>query len=126
MGFEALSRGAVHATFLDKNSEVLKYVHQSSTQMNVQDKCVTRRSDATSLPPGSIPHTIAFVDPPYSQDITPAILTELHTKNWLAPKALVVTEIKAKQAFIPPSTYHILDERTYGAAQIYLLLYQPH
>jgi 16S rRNA (guanine966-N2)-methyltransferase len=48
-------------------------------------------------------------------------LAALAVGGWLAPKALVSVEIGAREDFVAPDGFSIVDERRYGAGRLMLL-----
>jgi 16S rRNA (guanine966-N2)-methyltransferase len=41
--------------------------------------------------------------------------------GWLAPRAMAIVELAAKEPFSPPAGFAMIDERTYGAARLVFL-----
>ena len=86
---------------------------------------VTRiwRADATRLgkAPAGGPFALAFLDPPYGQDLVGPALASLVEGGWLEPDALCVVEEAAKALIVAPDGLAVVDERTYGDTQIAIL-----
>jgi len=70
------------------------------------------------------PFTLAFLDPPYGQDLGPAALACLRDGDWLAPDAAIVLEVGAKEAPQTPG-FTVIDTRDYGAAKMLFLTPEP-
>src|SRR5918997_2404845 len=70
LGLEALSRGAVSATFVELNPPSLKALEQNITALAVQDSTTVHRGDAVrfaaKLPEGA--YDVVLADPPYTAD----------------------------------------------------------
>jgi 16S rRNA (guanine966-N2)-methyltransferase len=70
LGFEALSRGAVSADFVEKHTPSLATIHDNAASLNVADRVTIHRMDAIRfaerLQPGA--YDVAFADPPYATD----------------------------------------------------------
>ena len=69
LGLEALSRGAHHVTFVDRDRDALERLKRNIETLNLSKRATLRRADAAR--PGWIetleePATLAFVDPPYA------------------------------------------------------------
>ena len=62
-----------------------------------------------------------LMDPPYNQDLAAPALGALATAGWLAPEALAVVELMAKEPFTPPEGFDLVDERKYGKARLVFL-----
>jgi 16S rRNA (guanine966-N2)-methyltransferase len=70
LGLEALSRGAVTATFVELNPPSLRALQANVAALSVADRVTVHRGDALryveGLPPGAF--DVALADPPYARD----------------------------------------------------------
>lgn len=127
LGLEALSRGARHATFVDSDPAALHVVRQNAAKLGEWRAVTLLRLDAARLPPPALavkaPCRLAFLDPPYGQNLVPPALAGLASRGWLAKGAVVVAEIGAQEPFEPPKGFAVVDARTYGAAKLVFLRY---
>jgi 16S rRNA (guanine966-N2)-methyltransferase len=64
---------------------------------------------------------VAFLDPPYRSGLAAPALAALAASGWLAPEALAVAEIAARERLAPPAGFILVDERVYGAARLVFL-----
>jgi 16S rRNA (guanine966-N2)-methyltransferase len=109
LGLEALSRGAVHATFVESHRAALGLLEANIRSLDAPARIL--RADATRLPPGE-PHDLVFLDPPYGQGMGERALTSARAQGWIAPGALVVWEEAAPQE--APEGFDKLEDRRYG------------
>ena len=120
-GLEALSRGAPHACFIDHNRAALKAIQRTAAAMGEARTITLLTLDAARLPspPGTaqMPAGLAFVDPPYGAGLAVPALAAL-ARGWLAPDALTVVEVEAREPFAAPPPFSIVDERVLGPARI--------
>lgn len=127
LGLEALSRGAAHATFIDRDAAALKYAKENAARLGEWRNILTLRLDAAQIPPPPLaahaPCALAFLDPPYGEGLLVPALQGLAARGWLVEGALVVAEMGAKEPFEPPRGYALLQERIYGAAKVAFLRY---
>ena len=87
IGIEALSRGAAHVTFIDRDPRALKLIGENLHHCGVRDRYVIIRTPQ-SLPAGSI--DLAVLDPPYDvPDLTASIAA---AEPLMAPGGLLVLE----------------------------------
>ncbi len=124
LGFEALSRGAAEALFLDRSLDSLTLIRRNASKLGILDACTMLRLDTTKL--GPMPRTaaaanIAFLDPPYGQGLVEPALRGLARFGWLTPDATVVVETQAKYDLITGPGYTPIDVRDYGAARVHFL-----
>jgi 16S rRNA (guanine966-N2)-methyltransferase len=89
LGFEALSRGAAEAWFVEQDATLVAALQAQAEVFGVQPRIV--RQDAQSLlrSPASMRFDVVFLDPPYALPIEP--LLEL-LPPWLTGGALIYIE----------------------------------
>jgi 16S rRNA (guanine966-N2)-methyltransferase len=116
LGFEALSRGAAEVTFIENHPDSLAAIKANLSMLGETAEIV--RGDATKPPPSRRPCTLAFLDAPYHSDLSASCLLALARQNWLAPEALCIVEVAAKEDFTAPDGFAAVDERVYGAAKL--------
>ena len=110
LGLEALSRGAAHATFIDDDGRAMGSVRGNAAALGERGAVTLLTLDAARLPP-----------PPLA---APA-LEGLAARGWIAPGAVCVVELAAREPFAPPATFTAVDERTYGPARVVFLRWSP-
>lgn len=125
LAYEAISRGAAHATLIDKDPKVLAVAEGNATHLGVAAQCCFLRMDATQLPQANATFDLAFLDPPYAEGIVTAMLEGLHLKGWLSPGAIVVCERGHNARFAVPPAFESVLQRRYGAAEVFWLEYTP-
>lgn len=114
LGFEALSRGADHVTFLDSNREHLRFIHQNALRFEVEALTRFWHADATALGSATKKYNLVFIDPPYHQDITSEIMASLADDGWLADNALVITELPLRHKLEEVEQYKKVYFRSNG------------
>ncbi len=126
LGIEALSRGAAHATFLDSSAEAVRAIGENLRTLNESGNARVIRTDVTQPQPAPAGAgcVLAFLDPPYKSGLGSRALAALARTGWLAPGALCVVEVGAREELEPVSGFAVVDERRYGAARIVFLRYQ--
>lgn len=124
MGIEALSRGALHCTFVEHERAALAALETNLKTLGLEASARVIRHDVLRLPPAPRRCALAFLDPPYGEGLAAPALEALAAKGWLAPGALCVVELGSRDAFAPPEGFTPLDERRYGAARIVFLCYE--
>lgn len=78
LGIEALSRGAEHATFVDRSPKAADIVRKNLTHTKLADRADVYREEAgTFLLKTRETFDIAFLDPPYGKGLVSAVLPEL-------------------------------------------------
>ncbi|ERL56289.1 16S rRNA (guanine(966)-N(2))-methyltransferase RsmD [Psychrobacter aquaticus] len=97
LGFEALSRGAAHATFIELNPAQSTMLHQSAEQLHLSlttYQIVQGTAEQTLTQNQLIQRhfNIVFIDPPYAEDLWQPILTALITQSLIDTNTLIYLE----------------------------------
>lgn len=122
LGFEAISRGADYALFVDDGVKARALVRQNIDILRLIGRTKLYRRDATRLgPTKEEPFNLIFLDPPYGKDLGGKALVAAKEGGWLAPNALIVWEENAQQR--QPDGFMLLDCRNYGDSWIHILEY---
>ena len=125
LGFEALSRGAAFALFVETDDSARGAIRDNMEAFGLFGACRVHRRSAVDLGvrPGSAGEAfdVAFLDPPYGQGLGEQALARLIEGNWLAPGALVILERGSDEPEIDTPGYERLDARDYGAARVLFL-----
>jgi 16S rRNA (guanine966-N2)-methyltransferase len=120
LAIEALSRGARFALFVDNGAEARALLRANVEALGLGGVTRIWRADATRLgsAPAGGPFRLAFLDPPYGQNLAAPALASLVAGGWLEPDALCVVEEAAKAEIAAPVGLAVTDERTYGDTRI--------
>ena len=95
MGLEALSRGALGCTFVEKSLDAMEVVKKNAKKTRLVDKCRIVNMDYKDYLRGAARRDrfdIVFLDPPYSLKILPEILESLVRYDLLNDNAKIVCE----------------------------------
>lgn len=97
LGFEALSRGAAHTTFIEVSSAQVIMLRQSAEQLrldasNYQIIQGTAEQVLTQNQTIQRHFDIVFIDPPYAQDLWQPILTALINQSLINTETLIYLE----------------------------------
>ena len=122
LGLEALSRGAVHALFVENASEARASIRENVEALGVAGTSRIFRRDATKLGDVAVePFGLAFLDPPYAKDLATRALASLRDGGWLMPGALCVVEEAATAELLVPHGFAEVERRTLGDTRLLLL-----
>lgn len=120
-GLEALSRGAAAAAFIESEPQVLAALRRNVAALGETARARIIAGDATRPPRTAFACGLAFLDPPYRSGLAAPALAALAAAGWLAPEALAVIEVAAREEFEPTVGFTLLDDRVYGAARLVFL-----
>ena len=126
LGFEALSRGAKFAQFVDNGAEARALLRQNVEALGLA--AITRifRRDATKLGPvhPTEPFSLVFLDPPYGKGLAEKALVSAHEGGWLTSEALIVVE-EVIDAFKAPEGFEETERRRYDDTEFVVLKLLP-
>lgn len=129
LGFEAISRGAAFALFVETDDEARGAIRENADAYGIMGRTRVHRRSASELGvrPGSDGEAfdLAFLDPPYRKGLGEQTLLRLLEGNWLQPGAVVVFERGSDEPEIDTPGYERLDARDYGAARVLFLRVLP-
>ena len=119
LGLEALSRGAAHATFVDRDGKALAAIRANAERLGAGDKVRVLAGSALSLP-RSEPFDLILADPPYAPGSGSEAAASVIAGDWLAPGGLLAIE-SARRDRVLAEGLHLEVERDVGAARITIL-----
>ncbi|MBI1495178.1 16S rRNA (guanine(966)-N(2))-methyltransferase RsmD [Halocynthiibacter styelae] len=122
LGFEALSRGAAHVTFVENGRVGQRLIQANGKLLGAEGAMTLLRVDAARLPtcPGNRADLV-FLDPPYGKGLGEKAMAAAMAQGWIAPGALIVWEESAEIEV--PDGLELLDQRKYGDSRINFLEY---
>lgn len=124
LAFEALSRGAQTADFVDNGKEQCACLAANIADLGLEQRASIIKLDALKFlhkPPAHY-YDLVFIDPPYRHNFLNPCLAALSQNNWLAPSAFVVAEIEKEANVKPPHRLKLAAKRLFG--QTLLLIWQ--
>lgn len=96
IGFEALSAGAAHVTFVEKKKLSLRIIRENVSSLNVNQRCTIISCDVLgsldSLHAKAAQYDVVFADPPYLGGLAKKCLLKISNCDILLAPAIVVIE----------------------------------
>ena len=97
LGFEALSRGAAHTTFIEVNPAQVTMLRKSAENLRLEPPMYqiiqgTAEQVLTQNQTIQRHFDIVFIDPPYAQDLWQPILTALINQSLISTETLIYLE----------------------------------
>lgn len=124
LGLEALSRGAHHVTFIEKDPAACRVIERNARALGAMDRATLLRRNALrpAAPPADAPVAdLLFLDPSYRSDMAPPALKALRARGWIANDGVSVVEMAADETLEPPRGFVTVDERRYGDTTLVFL-----
>jgi 16S rRNA (guanine966-N2)-methyltransferase len=120
LGLEALSRGAAFCLFVEEDAAARGLIRRNIEALGLTGITKVFRRNATDLGPAG--HRggfgLAFLDPPYEQDLAPRALASAAAGGWLAAGAVVVVEESRRASVTLPPGFAALEQRNWGDTQV--------
>ena len=113
LGFEALSRGAKHVTFVDHSKAVVEALKKNAVALQTDKAdiicgdCLEQLSTLTHAP-----FDVVFLDPPFGEGLVEQSTQVLEQNNLLSEKALIYLEVESGLPKLPvPENWKVLREK---------------
>ncbi|MDR2075403.1 MAG: 16S rRNA (guanine(966)-N(2))-methyltransferase RsmD [Desulfovibrio sp.] len=124
LGFEALSRGAGLAVFVESAPRAAAVIARNAELLGLEaGRSVLWREEAGKVLARrpECPFSLVFLDPPYREDLLDRTLFALARNGWLAPGALVNAEVENRAPFRADKPgLALLADRLYGQTRVLL------
>jgi 16S rRNA (guanine966-N2)-methyltransferase len=121
LGLEALSRGADHATAVERQRGAVALLRQNATALGAGAAFTVVAADAWQWSPHGRPVDLLLVDPPYeapSQRLA-GLLRRIDRGGALTAGALVVVERPRRDRSVPFPSGWEHDQRSYGETAVW-------
>jgi len=119
LGFEALSRGAASATFVEQDPKALAAIRANAQALGAGERARILPRSVQNLPAGEA-FDLVFADPPYGPESGTLALRDILAAGWAAPGAWIAIETERRSA-VAPRGCSVETERDVGRARITLL-----
>jgi 16S rRNA (guanine966-N2)-methyltransferase len=119
LGFEALSRGAASATFVEQDPKAAAAIKRNAERLGAADR-VRILSDSAFALPKAESFDLLFADPPYAQGSGSAAVEAVLKAGWLAPGGWMSVET-GRGDTLDPAALSVEATRDVGRARLTLL-----
>jgi 16S rRNA (guanine966-N2)-methyltransferase len=127
LGLEALSQGAKHAAFIERDPVAAALCQDNIDALGETGRAKVFKFDAALPVPRPLslePRSLVFLDPPYGKNKGAEALKALAAKDWLQKGAVCVLEMSKKMPETVPPGFTVADERLYGIAKVVFLVWE--
>ncbi len=122
LGFEALSRGAAHATFVESHRATASALTRTARELGIAQRCTVYAAPAERIAPRlSGRYDIVFADPPYALPYPAAALGALRGRGLVDARTLIVYEQSSAAAPPVDPPFGVVRRVTYGAVALCFL-----
>jgi 16S rRNA (guanine966-N2)-methyltransferase len=120
LGLEALSRGASHCTFIERDRAALEAIERNVAKLGAGASSDIRAGAVERSPPPREPFHLVFMDPPYGEGLAQAALDRIARDSWVDPGGWISIE-KGPEPLQLPDGFEVEAERRFGKARLLLL-----
>lgn len=117
LGFEALSRGAATATFVENDPSAAAVIRRNAEKLGARAEILS--GSALALPPAD-PFDLIFADPPYKAGSGSALVEAVASAGWLGNRGWMSVETLRGDE-VNPGPFLIEATRDVGRARLSLL-----
>ena len=122
LGFEALSRGAKRASFVDTDVKSLDLVRKNTLLLQAHREVTVLKRDATNLGKNvGKAFNLIFLDPPYGKRLGELAISSALDGNWISKDATIVWE--ESDMIFPPTELYLVKKRLIGNTSLNFLKY---
>ena len=126
LGIEALSRGAAHAYFVDKDRRAVSIIKNNLSKINAENfstilfGSVNELGKFENIRPIHI--DVAFLDPPYEKFSIINTVKYLFQNKWISNDTLLIIETRSTDSFMQEfsENFKILKSKTYGISNFFI------
>lgn len=121
LGLEAVSWGAAHATFFDKDRDAQIIAKKNIADLKLGERCSLIAADTLNPPRAPQACQLVFLAPPYRKELIPPAMLALDAAGWIAPHALIVAETARDETLVLPAGFTTLFSRGYGEPVLHFI-----
>ncbi len=121
LGLEALSRGAAHVTFVERDAAAVRELRTRLVEWQAGDARVERADALRYLAGEARPFDVVFLDPPFASGLLAHAAALLEERRWLEAGARIYVECAARDRLPPlPPRWQPLKEKQAGEVGYHL------
>ncbi len=120
LGLEALSRGAAHCTFIEREHSALAAIGRNIRKLGAEARTEVRPGPVERAARPREPFDLILMDPPYGQGLEQIALDRIGSDSWIAEGGWISIE-KGPEPLRLPEGLEIEAERRFGKAHLLLL-----
>jgi 16S rRNA (guanine966-N2)-methyltransferase len=122
LGFESLSRGAAHVTFVESHRRTAEALSRTAQALALSERCTVIAAPAERMASRlDGRYDIVFADPPYALPYPGALFGRLCERGVVDAETLVVYEHRSASAAPDDARFAVLRTARYGAVALSFL-----
>lgn len=122
LGIEALSRGAEHCVFIEKNYNAFKILKNNIQKMSLEHQSTCLQADATICKKDFLACDLIFCDAPYHTDIAENSIDHAFNNDWINKKAIIIIETENVKERFDFSELDYYALKKYGNTEVHFMI----
>lgn len=119
LGFEALSRGAAHCTFVDKSTSMCRSIERNAKALELAAQCTVLDEDVMSmLMRRTGVYDVVFCDPPYDLRSCNQVLRTLDTHRIVSDSGVFIAEHDEREVVVDMEGWERMASRRRGGTVV--------
>lgn len=118
LGLEALSRGASHTVFVEKEHGPLDAIRTNIDELGLRERVTVIPLAVLRVIPSLPAADLIFCDPPYALADVDEVVAGVFLAGKVKPGGTFVLETRSKRAIQTPANATLYDERIYGDTKL--------
>lgn len=122
LGFEALSRGAKSAVFIENDNVAYKVLSENTAHLGFDKAAILHKGDALkTLSRLEDSYDTLFLDPPYHSGLIDQALPIIRDRHLIDKAGIIVVLHAKEEVLVIPEAFVALKTRTYGITSLTFL-----
>ncbi|MBI5326150.1 MAG: 16S rRNA (guanine(966)-N(2))-methyltransferase RsmD [Ignavibacteriae bacterium] len=129
MGFESISRGCGNCSFVDKDSQSIRFINSLAESFRIsKDKYSVHKNDALKFLEQTIKNfpehkfDLIFTDPPYKANFLNQMVRIIYDGNLLNSGGFFVAEHDNTEIILVPMDWKRIVDKSYGLTKIEIFM----
>ncbi len=125
LGIEAISRGAVECTFIERDRDLARQLEATLARLKIDNARVVNADAMSWLTQPAQAFDLVFLDPPFANKPWADAAARLEANGWLAAEASIHVESPTGSVFALPPNWRLHREAQAGAVHFALYRRTP-
>ena len=123
VSFEALSRGILHSTLIEKNFDIHTILLDNIKGLNIHRRTHTINEDFFNLKSLPYKYKLVFLDPPYNKNMLNTSLELIHGIGVLKKNPILICETEKNFQFKKEFFKYVKYQKCYGMIKLSYLVF---
>ncbi|MBF96192.1 MAG: Ribosomal RNA small subunit methyltransferase D [Alphaproteobacteria bacterium MarineAlpha9_Bin4] len=123
VAFEALSRGLLNATLIEKERKTFTHLVENVNNLGLSKRVNTINDNFLKIKNFSYKYKLIYLDPPYYKDIINQSLEKIMDMKLLEKKSIIICETEKNFNFDENKKKYIIFNKIYGVVKLTFFKY---